>query len=218
MPKVLNMLESLPYGDVFAANPLLGLALLALGIAIVGGALVRSMPRSGALLRGLGTFGLVAVLVLTVIDFARLNPDLAMPQLGAPQQIVDGDETRIPLSGDGHYWVEASVNGHAARFLVDTGASLTAISPETAAAAGIEINPMLGTVRLETANGTAEAHLVTIGELATGNIAARDMRAVVAPTMGGMNVIGMNFLSRLQRWSVEDGTLVLVPHHPQPAA
>jgi len=216
MADLTEFLHGLPYGALFASHPLLLLALIALGLAMVGSALAKAVPALGAFLRGIGSFGLVAVLVLTIIDFARLNPDLALPQLGVPEQVVEGGETHIPLARDGHYWIEARVNGHPTRFLVDTGASLTAISPDTAAAAGIEANAMLGTVRLETANGSASAHLTSIDALETGTIAAHDLRAVIAPTMGGMNVLGMNFLSRLERWSVEGGTLVLVPRETQP--
>lgn len=212
MDRFVTFLESLPYGEVFASYPLLAIALIALCLSMVGGALVKSMPKTGGLMRGFGSFALVAVLVMTVIDIARLNPDLAMPQLGVPEQVVEGQETHIPLSRDGHYWIEAQVNGHPTRFLVDTGASLTAISPETAHAAGLTASSISGTVRLETANGTAPAHLTSIDTLETGTIRAEDLRAVIAPSMNGMNVLGMNFLSRLQKWSVEDGTLILVPH------
>lgn len=215
MPDIAAFLRSLPYGDTFAAHPLLLVALAALFLSIMGGAIHRSLPTLGGIVRGAGSFGLVVVLVLTIIDFARMNPDLALPQLGVPEQVVDGEETHIPLAGDGHYWIEAQVNGHRARFLVDTGASLTAISPETAEAAGIEASPGMGTVRLETANGTAPAYLASIDKLETGTIAARDLRAVIAPTMNGMNVLGMNFLSQLESWQVKDGTLILIPHKAQ---
>jgi aspartyl protease family protein len=40
---------------------------------------------------------------------------------------------------------------------------------------------------------------------------------VVSPAFGDTDVLGMNFLSRLKSWRVEDGVLVLVPHHPQDA-
>ncbi len=70
-------------------------------------------------------------------------------------------------------------------------------------------------VRLRTASGTMTARMATIDDLAFGNIVARDLDAVIAPGIGGLNVLGMNFLSRPKGWRVEDGELVLVPHHPQ---
>jgi len=54
--------------------------------------------------------------------------------------------------------------------------------------------------------------------MAFGNVVARDLDAVIAPGTGGLNVLGMNFLSRLKSWRVEDGELILVPHHPQASA
>ncbi|WP_299307233.1 TIGR02281 family clan AA aspartic protease [uncultured Croceicoccus sp.] len=205
--------DALPFGDVLEAQPLLALALFALLVSIIGSMVARVAPAPGAALRSLGSVGLAGVLILTVIDVARMNPDVdfALPQLGMPKQVVEGDETRVPLGRDGHYWVEATINGHPERFLIDTGASLTAIAPETAQAGGIEREALRGTIALRTANGAAPGQMASIAELRAGNIVARDLEVVVAPSMGGMNVLGMNFLSRLEGWRVEDGTLILTP-------
>jgi aspartyl protease family protein len=46
---------------------------------------------------------------------------------------------------------------------------------------------------------------------------ARNLKVVTALGLGELDVLGMNFLSRLQSWRVEGNTLVLVPHHPQRA-
>ena len=130
-------LSQLPYGELFASNPLLMAAVIALGISIVGGAIIRTMPRTGSLMRGLGSFGLAVVLVLTIIDVARLSGgsdfarSLSVAELGMPEQVVEGGETQVPLSRDGHYWLEGTVNGHPERFLIDTGASLTATVTST---------------------------------------------------------------------------------------
>ena len=48
------------------------------------------------------------------------------------------------------------------------------------------------------------------------NIVARDLKVVVSPAFGKMDVIGMNLLSKLKSWRVEGNTLILVPHHPRP--
>jgi aspartyl protease family protein len=60
------------------------------------------------------------------------------------------------------------------------------------------------------------ARTATLEELNLGNIVARDLKVVISPSLGNMDLLGMNFLSKLKSWRVEEGTLVLVPHHPQP--
>jgi aspartyl protease family protein len=70
---------------------------------------------------------------------------------------------------------------------------------------------------LQTANGAAAAETGKVDEIRIGNIVARDLRIVSSPGLGDLDVIGMNFLSKLQSWRVEGRTLILVPHHPQNA-
>jgi aspartyl protease family protein len=203
------------------AAPQSGLLMVALGamfVGIVGSVLIERLPSFGRILRGTSTLALMAVLVMIVLQLSRMDPrfDLAVPQLGMPAQVVEGGETRVALSRDGHFWLRAEVNGHPTRFLVDTGATLTAISAETAQAAGLSPREAGLPVRMQTANGTVAAQLTTIDELRFGNVAARGLDAVIAPNLGPTNVIGMNVLSRLASWRVEGGTMILVPHHPQP--
>lgn len=196
-----------------ARQPLLALAVAAIFVATLGGMIRRATPTLGRFLQGLGNLGLVAALLLTIVQVTRQTTgnDLALPQVGMPAQTVSGGETRIEMSGDGHFWISAKVNGEPARFLVDTGATLTAISEQTALDARVPQRSLRQSVRMRTANGTIEAELASIGELRVGNIVARDLDAVVAPGLGETNVIGMNLLSRLASWRVEGRTLILVP-------
>jgi aspartyl protease family protein len=206
--------------DFMTSQPVLALALAAMLVTVLGGVIRRSLPLSGRLLRGFGNLGLIAALVLTIAQVARINPDvdLALPQLGMPEQRVEGGETLVPLARDGHFWVEAKVNGVPQRFLVDTGASVTAMGTQNAAEAEIEPQPFRQSIILRTAGGSAPARLGSIGELRFGSIVARDLDTVIAPGLGGVNVLGMNFLSKLHSWRVEGKTMILVPNHPQPAA
>lgn len=199
----------------FVRQPLLALAVLAMMAVVLGGLLRRVAPGLGFLVRGIGNLGLMAALILTVVQVARVNPGFDLPALSLPQQEVSGKETRIPLGRDGHFWIKAEANGQTHRFLVDTGATLTAISPQLAQGAGADPQPMREPVILRTANGTVAAQLATLRELRFGNIVARDLDVVIAPGMEGTSVLGMNFLSRLASWRVEGSTLILVPHHPQ---
>jgi aspartyl protease family protein len=203
------------------ALPRSGLLLAALGamlLGILGSIMLRPAPLLGRLMRTTSTLGLMGILVLVVLQLSRMDTrfDLAVPEVGLPEQVVEGGETRVKRAPDGHYWLRAEINGHPANFLVDTGATLTAVSDETAAAAGLEPREAGIPVRMQTANGTVAAELTTIDELRFGNVAARGLDAVIAPGLGPTNVIGMNFLSRLVSVRLEGEMMILVPHNPQP--
>jgi aspartyl protease family protein len=205
--------------DFLRDQPLLALAIVAIFVTVAGGMVRRAVPWFGRLLQGAGNLGLVAALLLTIAQVARLTTtsDFALPQIGMPEQSVSGGETRIPLSRDGHFWLTATINGAPARFLIDTGATLTAISEQTALDARVPQKSLRQSVNMKTANGAIRAELATIEELRFGNVVARDLDAVVAPGLGETNVIGMNLLSRLKGWRVEGNVLILVPNNPQPA-
>ncbi|MFB0610957.1 retropepsin-like aspartic protease family protein [Aurantiacibacter poecillastricola] len=196
---------------------LLMAALAAMAAGVLGSFLLSRLPVLGKMLRLASTFALMAVLVLVVLQLSRLDPrfSMAVPELGYPEQVVEGGETRIPLSRDGHYWLEADVNGTRAAFLVDTGATLTAVSERTAEEAGLTPREGGLPIRLQTANGAVAAQTTSIESLRFGNVAAYGLDAVIAPGLGETNVIGMNLLSRLASVRIEDGLLILVPNNPQ---
>jgi aspartyl protease family protein len=215
-----------PVWDQLAHNiaqvPRSGLLLAALAamiVGVIGSLTIRRVPTLGRVLRMASTLGLMGILVLVVLQLSRMDPrfDMAIPEIGLPEQVVEGAETRVKMSPDGHFWLRAEINGQPANFLVDTGATLTAISQETAEAAGLEPREGGLPVRMQTANGSIAADLTTVDELRFGNVAARGLDAIIAPGMGPTNVIGMNLLSRLASWRVEGDTMILVPHNPQPA-
>lgn len=203
--------------NFLSEQPLLSLAMLAIFVSIFASVIRGFAPGLARLLQGTANLGLAAALLLTIAQVARFTTgsDFALPQMGMPRQSIEGSETHIPMAPDGHFWIKATVNGAPQRFMVDTGATLTAISPDTAYAAELERQSMRQQVMLRTANGTVAADLVTIDEMRFGNVVARDLDAVIAPGLGETNVIGMNLLSRLASWRVEGNTLILVPHHPQ---
>lgn len=208
---VAELIGSIPRTD------LLWLALASLVLGWIGAALMKRSRVLGRLLGGASTVILVGILLTIVLQMSRLDPriDLAVPELGLPSQVVEGDETRVPMAQDGHFWLRAEINGVPAEFLVDTGATLTAVNEDLALEAGLE--PRRGgiPIMLNTANGQVTAQIAPIEELRFGNVAARGLDAVIAPNLGDVNVIGMNLLSRLASWRVEGQSLILVPNNPQ---
>lgn len=182
--------------------------------------LAGRVPILRTLLRLAVTAALVGALVLAVGQRERFDPYFARATsaLGLSQQTVEGREVRIRLSPDGHFWVRATIDGVEQRLLVDSGATVTALSAKTAARAGLTPRAEPFPVIVRTANGDVRPQTARVGELRFGTIVARDLPVMVSPAFGDMNVLGMNFLSRLKGWRVEDGWLILTPRHPQPVA
>ena len=195
------------------------LAIYAIGAALLI-ILLQRIPYVGRVIRFLFSLGLLAFLIFMLIQQAPYQPELSRlaDSLGLDNQKVSGKELRVEMAPDGHFWVVASINGVKARMLIDSGATVTALSEQTARAAGVRTATGLTPVMLQTANGIAPARKGSIDELRVGNIVARNLKIVTAPGLGELDVLGMNFLSKLDSWRVQGRTLILVPHHPQAAA
>lgn len=141
-------------------------------------------------------------------DFAALGDRLLVSVRGGETVPTAPGETRVRLAPDGHFWVEAQLNGQPVRFLVDSGATVTSISAETARRVGIQPQPGLPVV-VSTANGLVNAQRGRAERLLVGNIERQNVAVHISEAFGDMNVIGMNFLSSLRSWSVEGRTLIL---------
>ena len=176
-------------------------------------ALGRLLGERGIqLVYGGGNVGLMGSFSLTMLQLAHMAaPAGPLADANADVAQISGSETRIALGPDGHFWVRALVNGQSRRFLIDTGATFTTISEDLADAAHVAPAPDSRPVALRTANGMVQARLGRIERLEVGNVLARDTSAVIAPDLGGTNVLGMNFLSHLASWRVEGRILVLTP-------
>ena len=204
--------------SIFGTNVQGWLPLLAAGAILLF--VLQRIPIIGAVIRLLVSFAIIGLIAMVLMERAAFDPVLApvASRLQLDRQEVSGKELRIRMASDGHFWANVSLNGVKRRMLIDSGATVTAISAKTASAAGIAPKPDVVPVVLNTANGMVRAQSGQVGELRLGNVLARDLRVVISPGFGEMNVLGMNFLSKLKSWSVEDGTMIMVPHHPQPTS
>ena len=127
--------------------------------------------------------------------------------VGTP--VEQGRETRIPMAIDGHFWVNARLNGRDVKFLVDSGATTTTIDRGTAKAAGIEVSGHRDQF-VRTGNGVIRVSSGRADELTIGTITRHDVGLEIADN-DDLNVLGMNYLSTLSRWGVEGRWLVMVP-------
>ncbi|HYF56967.1 MAG TPA: TIGR02281 family clan AA aspartic protease [Salinarimonas sp.] len=153
----------------------------------------------------LGAAGLSAVSTGSVLS-GRTAPADPPTRMGA------GGERLLVIAADlrGHFMVHPSVGGTRLRMLVDTGASVVALTHEDAARAGLRASSSDPVRRLQTANGVVEARAVRVREMSVGDIVVRDVEAVVMPPGRlSTSLLGMSFLRRLKGFEVSSGRLTL---------
>ena len=203
--------------DGFAGSAPLYLLIAAIVAVMLLAQRFRVVGRIVSFVFMVGAIGLVVTLVA---ERGRFDPTFArvakLLRLDQGQEVV-GKEMRVPMASDGHFWVTVRFGQVERRMLVDSGATVTALSTETANAAGLRPDNSPFPMIIQTANGSIRAQTATVPELRIGNIVARDLPVVTSPAFGDMDVVGMNFLSRLKSWRVEGRTLILTPNHPQSA-
>ncbi len=130
---------------------------------------------------------------------------------GAPRQDMKGNAIRLVRQDDGHFWLTSKLNGHEARMMVDSGATITAINGRTARAARVLLNPEYRSVTLNTANGVVKARTATVATLTVGDVKIDKHRVVVSDGFGDTNVAGMNFLDMFESWTVSGDVMLLTP-------
>lgn len=120
----------------------------------------------------------------------------------ATRFVVEGDSFVIRRGPDGHYHWPGRIDGRAVDFLVDTGATGTAIP--TALARDLNLQST-GRVRSETAGGMAVGERVVADVALQGGVRVDRLRITALPQLQSP-LLGMDVLGRL-RLSQSDGVL-----------
>lgn len=144
------------------------------------------------------------------LSAARTGAEPGSSEVDSQTQRSSGYTVELPIGSDGHYHADAEINGRSVQVLVDTGASLVALTAEDAETAGVFVSDKDFTHRIQTANGTARVAPVTLDRVTIGDITIRDVRGVVSEA-GAMTVslLGMTFLNELERVDMRSGKLIL---------
>lgn len=163
----------------------------------------------------------LSVVVLTnMVDLEKLREQAAdypanagiieSPESEPTPALASYGTVRIKRGRGGHYRTQAYINKRPVNVLVDTGATLIALSHDDARRAGIHVRPSDFTIRTRTANGIARAAPVILNKVRIGNITLNNVRGTVSqPGALNMTLLGMSFLGRLDKVEIRSGDLVL---------
>ena len=187
-----------------------GVYLLMAMMLVLGALMTRREPIAKLLTMALAWVAIFAagfVLFTFRDNFGWVVQRLRSEATGEP--VTQGREVRIPMAIDGHFRIGGDINGVRVKFLVDSGATMTTIGRDTADRAGVQVSARPDQI-VRTGNGMIRVSSGRAESLTIGPIERRDVAMHVADN-AGLNVLGMNFLSSLQRWGVEGRWLVLVP-------
>lgn len=178
---------------------------LALILAAVGGwVLVEYRNRLGQALRVAVAWGLIFV---GVAAGYALWTDIR-PPADARQMVTDAGALSVTRSADGHYYVDATVNGTPVRFMADTGASNLVLSTKDARALGIDPAALTFIGEAATANGLVRTARVTLPNLVAGPFTDQNVEAWVTDGQMDISLMGMDYLGRY-RMEFAEGEMIL---------
>lgn len=118
-------------------------------------------------------------------------------------------EVRLGRSGDSHFYADTRVDGASIKMMVDSGASIVALTRRDAEAIGIDVDglPVVGMAR--TAGGEVPMRVVMLDSVAIDGIEVRDVQAAVIDADMGVSLLGQSFLSKLDAVNVEGDMMTL---------
>ena len=191
---------------------MLGSLYLLMAMMLVLGALInRREPFAKMVtmfLAWIAIFGAGFVIFTFRDDLSYVAARLTTEATGRALVVAGGKEVRVPMAIDGHFWVEGDVNGLPVKFLVDSGATMTTISRADAVQARLTIDDTHGQY-VRTGNGMVRVSTARTPTLRVASIERDDVGVHVADD--DLSVLGMNFLSSLDGWSVKGRWLVMRP-------
>lgn len=122
-----------------------------------------------------------------------------------------GRIAQLTVEPDGHFRVEARMNGRPVPVLVDTGATYVSLSEDTARRLGLVLKPADYRFKAQTANGETDVAVAMLDRVQIGRVEVRDVEVLVSRgDVLPVTLLGMSFLNKLKRFGVEGDRLNLV--------
>lgn len=183
-------------------------------VLLISSLAARRLPLGYVAKAGLAWIAIFAALFAIFsfrFEFMSIWERVKVDISGTAGQSVSSEAIELRRQDDGHYWLQVDVNDRPVRFMIDSGATITAINATTANETGVEVDANGYPIILGTANGRVEAKRGIVRSLVVGPHRIQDHQVVVSENFGDTNVLGMNFLDSMQSWRVEANIMVLQP-------
>ena len=136
------------------------------------------------------------------------RPPAPIPPVAAPSAKPTPAVATVERHAGGHFIGIAEVNGHPVRFIVDTGASTVALTPEDARAAGLAVDPSRWSHVGRSATGDARGERLTLASLSIGGVRRMDVSAAVVEGLP-VSLLGQSFLRRLDAVEIHGDLMTL---------
>ncbi|MGB0498183.1 MAG: retropepsin-like aspartic protease family protein [Rubricella sp.] len=177
-----------------------------LGVALLSGLFALYRNRLSTAMQH-GAIWLLIFLAATLL--AAWSDELGDALFPTRVATITEDVIEIRRHPSGHFIAEGAVNGVPVEFIVDTGATHIVLSRADAQRAGIDTEGLVFSGRALTANGPVGTAMVDLERLAFGGIEDRGVRATVNEGALDISLLGMAWLDRFDRITVERDVLRL---------
>lgn len=114
----------------------------------------------------------------------------------------------IERNSDHHYYTDAEVNGHSVHFMIDTGASATALTEDDARSIGIDVDPNKYEVIGDGASGMVRGQYVQLKNIDVSGIKQQNVQAVIVQG-AGVSLLGQPFLEKVDEIVIRQGEMQL---------
>lgn len=135
----------------------------------------------------------------------------AAPVVAAAPAAATGSVAQVVKGADGHFWAEARIDGRAVRVMIDTGATVVALTLDDARRLGVTPNEADFTATVKTASGPVPAAPVRLKTVAVGGAEVRGVEALVLHDGLPHSLLGMSYLGRLSAFEATPTGLTLRP-------
>lgn len=122
---------------------------------------------------------------------------------------ASGGTVVLTAGWQGHYFTDGDVAGKSLNFIVDTGASTVALSPDQARWVGVDVDHLAYDRQIATASGMVRGASVTLPRLRIGDIQLLDVSATVIDSPSHVALLGQSFLGRIDRVAIEGDKMTL---------